>query len=114
MSIYRLYGGDDGLTYMEERDENQYPRRDSPETVSSLTFVTFEVGRCIDRHPAPRRQYGFVHKGTMEIGLGDGTLHRFKPGDILLLENTTGQGHTTRVIGDEPVILALVQLEKIT
>ncbi len=38
--------------------------------------------------------------GRMEIGLGDGTKRMFNPGEILQVEDLTGQGHTTRSVGN--------------
>jgi hypothetical protein len=45
-------------------------------------------------HPAPRRQLVAVLTGAMEIGAGDGEVHRFLPGDLLLIEDTAGDGHS--------------------
>jgi hypothetical protein len=42
--------------------------------------------------------------------LGDGTLRRFGAGDARLVEDTTGKGHTTRVVGSEPVLTAVIPL----
>ncbi|MGD0291789.1 MAG: hypothetical protein ABSC63_19380 [Candidatus Binataceae bacterium] len=56
------------------------------------------------------RQYVIVVSGQLEIGLGDGTLRRFGPGDARLVEDTTGQGHTTRYLGPGPVITATIPL----
>jgi len=36
----------------------------------------------------------------MEIGVGYGTKRMFNPGDILRVEDLTGQGHTTRSVGE--------------
>jgi hypothetical protein len=33
--------------------------------------------------------------GRTIIGLSDGTQHTFVPGDVRLIEDTTGKGHTT-------------------
>jgi len=33
--------------------------------------------------------------GRTIIGLSDGTSHTFVPGDVRLIEDTTGKGHTT-------------------
>ena len=33
--------------------------------------------------------------GGTTIGLPDGTSHTFGPGDVRLIEDTTGKGHTT-------------------
>jgi uncharacterized cupin superfamily protein len=51
-----------------------------------------------------------ILSGELEIGLGDGTTRRFGPGDARLVEDTTGQGHTTRAVGDTPVVTAVVPL----
>jgi hypothetical protein len=48
--------------------------------------------------------------GELEIGFGDGTVRRFGPGDARLVEDITGQGHTTRFIGNGPVITAVISL----
>ncbi len=55
-------------------------------------------------------QYIISLSGIIEIGLEDGTTHRFVPGDARLVEDTTGRGHTTLVPGDEPSITAVIPL----
>jgi hypothetical protein len=47
----------------------------------------------------------------VEIGLGDGTVHRFGPGHVNLVEDLTGQGHTTRVVGRQPRLSVTIPLE---
>jgi hypothetical protein len=51
-----------------------------------------------------------ILSGQLEIGLGDGSKHVFGPGDARLVEDTTGQGHTTRVVSQVPVVTATVPL----
>ena len=48
--------------------------------------------------------------GEMEIGLGNGSKHTVRPGDVLLAEDLTGQGHTRRITSSEPRISATVPL----
>ena len=48
----------------------------------------------------PRLQCVIVLSGQMEIGVGDGAKRMFNPGDILQVEDLTGQGHTTRSVGN--------------
>jgi hypothetical protein len=43
----------------------------------------------------------------MEIGIGDGSKRRFGPGDVLLADDMTGQGHTRASVG-EPRVSATV------
>ncbi len=49
-------------------------------------------------HPAPRRQFVVNLSGLVEIECGDGSKRRLGAGDILLADDTTGQGHITREI----------------
>jgi uncharacterized cupin superfamily protein len=40
-----------------------------------------------------------VLEGELEIGVSNGELRRFRPGDIMHATDTTGKGHTARRIG---------------
>ena len=40
----------------------------------------------------------------------DGTVARVGPGDVVLAEDLTGQGHITRVVGNQPRMYAIVPL----
>ena len=62
--------------------------------------------------PAPRRQFVIILSGQLEIGLGDGSKHIFGPGDARLVEDTTGQGHTTKVHGNVPCMTATIPLQQ--
>ena len=53
-----------------------------------------------------------ILSGQLEIGCGDGTRQIFGPGDARLVEDTTGQGHTTRQIGPEPCVTATIPLQQ--
>jgi quercetin dioxygenase-like cupin family protein len=110
VGIFRLYTGDDGRSHIEEQSLASHPALTSPQAASHIFFREFPVGTFLDWHPAPRRQYVIILSGELEIGLGDGTLRRFGPGDARLVEDTTGQGHTTRTIGDAPVLTAVIPL----
>ncbi len=110
MAIYRLYTGDDGQSHLEERTLESHPELNTPTPTTGIVFTQWPPGHFIDWHPAPRRQYIITLSGHIEIGLGDGATHRYGPGDARLVEDTTGQGHTTRVVSDEPAIIAIVPL----
>lgn len=47
----------------------------------------------------------------MEIETGDGTKRIFHEGDILLAEDTTGQGHITRAASEGPRKYLAIPLE---
>lgn len=110
MGVFRLYTGDDGQSHIEELDLAAHPELTSPQAAATINFREWPPGHFLDWHPAPRRQYIISLSGTIEIGLADGTKHRFGPGDARLVEDTTGTGHTTLVPGDQPSINAIVPL----
>ena len=99
--IIRLYTGEDGQAHFEDLN---VPVGDTEtvalETGAEMTYRRFPDGSCSDWHNAPRVQYVIVLSGQMEIGIGDGSKRMLDPGDILQVEDLTGQGHTTRSVGD--------------
>lgn len=111
MGIYRLYTGSDGQSHFEKMSLESHPTLKSLTSTEGILFREWPVNQFIDWHPAPRRQYVINISGELEIGLGDGSLHRFGPGDARLVEDTTGQGHTTRVVGREATVTAIVPLD---
>lgn len=62
-------------------------------------------------HPTPRRQFGVIVSGAMDIRASDGELRRFTPGSVFLLEDTTGKGHNTLAVGGTEAILLLAWLD---
>jgi hypothetical protein len=74
-------------------------------------FINAPPGWSGDWHPAPARQMIFYLAGQTEGETSDGSRRRFGPGDIVLLEDTTGKGHRSRVVGDQEVLGVVVQLE---
>ena len=111
MGFTRMYTGDDGESHIEELDLSALPELANLQAASGISFRTNPPGRGVsDFHPGPRRQYVITLSGEGEIGLGDGSLHRFGPGHVSLVEDTTGRGHTTRVVGDVPRVTATIPL----
>lgn len=76
---------------------------------SQMVFFKIAKGWFGDWHPAPKKQFFCCLRGTIEIVAGDGEKRTFNPGDIFLLEDTAGKGHTTRVIGNEDFVAAIIQ-----
>jgi len=75
-----------------------YVSEDRP--ASKYRFYSFEPGWIGELHPAPTRQFLALMSGDVEMETTDGTVRRFGPGDLVLLEDTSGRGHVTRNIGD--------------
>ena len=62
------------------------------------------------RHPAPRRMIFVTVQGEYQIEAGDGATRRFPAGSVLLLEDTTGAGHSTKITSAEHAIVFAVGL----
>jgi len=107
---HRLYTGSDGQSHIEpiEIESKADWLKGLPTT--QISFRIWPKGEFLDWHPAPRRQFVIILSGQLEIGCGDGTKQVFGPGDARLVEDTTGKGHTTRVLGNEPCLTATVPL----
>jgi mannose-6-phosphate isomerase-like protein (cupin superfamily) len=73
-------------------------------------FTVFPSGWFGDWHPTPTRQIFFFFKGELEVTVSDGEIRYIGPGDIVLVEDTTGKGHITHVVSDVDVHSAVVQL----
>ena len=73
-------------------------------------FFSMAPGWFGDWHPTPCRQYFVQTTGMLEVTVGDGETRRLTPGSVVFVEDTTGSGHTTRVVSDEPVCGVFLQL----
>jgi hypothetical protein len=60
-------------------------------------------------HPAPFRMLQSYLSGTVEVTASDGQSRRFGPGSLVLLEDTRGQGNSTRIL-DPDVVMLVTQL----
>jgi hypothetical protein len=83
-----------------------YVSRDEP--ASKYRFYTFPPGWIGELHPAPTRQFLALMSGAVEMETTDGEVRRLLPGDLVLLEDTSGRGHVTRNIGEGYAIFLVV------
>jgi hypothetical protein len=77
---------------------------------TGTVFVSFPVGWIGDWHPAPRCQFMTFVSGEIEAETGDGQRRRFGAGSIVLVEDTSGLGHRSWVVGDTEVVAVVVHL----
>jgi hypothetical protein len=116
MRVVRLYTGPDNRSHFEDLD---VPMKDAgkigflSERVKATGLVFRETGGDYDYdfHVAPRRQYVVNLEGEVEIEVGDGTKRVLGAGDILLAEDTTGQGHISRAVAGKPRKSLFITLE---
>src|SRR2546428_9168923 len=94
MGVYRLYTGSDGESHIEAI---QAEALQAIKLTGTMSFSVQEraPGHFMHFHPAPFRRWQVGLVGQTIIGLSDGTSHTFSPGDVRLIEDTSGKGDTT-------------------
>jgi quercetin dioxygenase-like cupin family protein len=111
----RIYSGADGESHFEDLSEGllggQLGRTET-QSAEEIFFTRLPAGNDGGWHTAPRRQYVIGIAGAVEIVTGDGTAFTFGPGDVLLAEDLTGHGHTTRVVSEGIRVSAMVPLRE--
>ena len=123
MQYVRIYTGSDGETHFEDmeihlKEVNFAPPAPPapPVHLSDFTaarqwaFLSLPPGWEGDWHPTPTRQAFFYLVGLVDIEVGDGETRRFVPGDVVIVEDTTGKGHRSKTVGDETSLQACVQM----
>lgn len=111
MGTYRMYTDAEGHAQWEAIDLAKTPEWLDGLDTTSIRFGIREPRVLQDWHPAPQRQFVIILSGQLEIGFEDGSTKVFGPGDARLVEDTTGKGHTTIALGDEPCITATIGLK---
>lgn len=121
MKYTRVYTDKDGESHFEDVEvafnSVDFAPPAPPLDLSSFTpatqfgFLRAPVGWFGDWHPAPCRQIMFYLAGEIEAETSDGEVRRFGPGSVTLVEDTSGKGHKSRVVGDTGVLGVVVQLE---
>lgn len=65
-----------------------------------------------DWHPSSGRHLFAVLTGVWEVTASDGETRAFSKGDVLLVEDTTGKGHSSKIVGDEESLALLILLAR--
>jgi hypothetical protein len=122
-SYIRLYTDDSGESHFEDLAIALVPHDFAPPaaplniaqflpTAQSL-WVGAPVGWYGEKlHPSPNRQIFCSLQGEYEVTASDHSVRRFATGSLLLLEDTWGKGHSTRVISKDDVLIFAVVLTK--
>ena len=106
LAYLRLYATPDGESHFEDAE---MPLNDSMAVsilsatipVTGMMLRGSPAGYDIAWHPAPRRQFIIRLTGVIEATASDGETRSMGPGSIVLVEDLTGKGHLTKVVGDE-------------
>jgi quercetin dioxygenase-like cupin family protein len=112
----RLWTGREGNSHFEE-GFIELPQGERGDLLSgnvlaaSISFRETDPGGAFSWHDAPVRQYVLTLAGTLEFQIRDGGRFRLSPGDVLLAEDTTGSGHSWRLVDNSPWRRAYVILQ---
>ena len=116
----RIYSDSEGCSHFQTHqiglESNNYAppakplNTSTPESADKIIFLELPIGWFGDWHPTPVRQWLILMTGECEFEVGDGDRITRKAGDVVLLDDTTGQGHRTRVISDVAMRIAAIHL----
>lgn len=111
MSFIRIYADEQGESHFEDI---AFPGEQAPvtppEPAGNVTLRYQAAGRLMAWHTISQRMYFITLSGEAEITVSDGETRHVGPGNVTLCEDTTGKGHSTRVVGPGPRICLAVTL----
>jgi hypothetical protein len=92
--IYSKPNGDSGV------EELEIAPNAGPIPVTQMTAGVYGgAARPPAWHLAPRKQFAINMTGDLEVEVTGGARRKIGAGDLVFLEDVTGQGHVTRALG---------------
>jgi hypothetical protein len=102
MQRLHIYAGEDGKSHwagLTPEALNQFGGQVSGSARMEIIDAPLSRGHAVP----DRRELVIILCGIHEFGAAEGS-RRFFPGDMVVIEDTSGQGHTFKVIGKEKAI----------
>ena len=111
MNIYRQYSDSEGQSHFEKvTPEALEPFRQWIDA-KAFKFNIFPPGTFIDWHPSEGKLLIATISGKLKITVTDGTSVICEKGDLRIVTDTVGKGHTAEVIGEEPSVGLLINIK---
>ena len=120
MSYTRLYASEDGESHFEQIPVDlsltDYAPPAPPLWLSEkrgaaeFRFMRAPAGWSSDWHPSSARNLFMVLSGEWEVSASDGESRRFGVGSVLLVEDTSGKGHASRVTSESDSLAVMIEL----
>jgi hypothetical protein len=121
MTTYtQLYSDDMGESHFRDVEiefkATDYAPPAPPLALSAFTaatqfgFMKAPAGWESDWHPSSARNLFVVLTGEWEVTASDGETRRFGSGSLLLVEDTFGKGHKSRVVSEVDSVAVMVEL----
>ncbi len=79
-------------------------------TPEFLTIISMPSGAEAGWHPAPQPTINFVLAGEVEVEVR-GERRRYGPGSIILGDDAGSEGHQTRSVGEEDLLMVVAPLK---
>ena len=77
---------------------------------TQVAFMRAPAGWASDLHLSSARNMFVVLSGEWDVTASDGESRRFAVGSALIVEDTMGTGHSSRVVSDTGSVAVVVQL----
>ena len=120
MRYTRLFADDSGESHFEDIEidftATDYVQSAAPLDFSAtlpatqVAFMRAPAGWASDFHVSSARNMFVVLNGEWEVIASDGESRRFAVGSALLVEDTTGKGHFSRVVSKTESVAVVVPL----
>ena len=117
----RLYSDSSGDSHFDDVGVHftpvDYTSSAPPLNLSDITsarnvrFMEAPAGWTSDWHTSSARTLFIVLSGEWEVVVSDGESRRFAIGSALLLETTSGIGHSSRITSVDGSLAAMIELE---
>jgi len=120
MRYARLFADDSGESHFDDIEieftATDYVQSAAPLDLSAtfpasqVAFMRAPAGWASEFHVSSARNMFVVLSGEWEVTASDGESRHFAVGSALLVEDTTGAGHSSRVISETAALAAMVEL----
>ena len=116
LTYVHVYADASGASHFREEHFDFTRGRDNASSLHVLeakggaTLLRLKAGAVEDWHNAPQAWFLIVLQGASEVTTSDGQVRHFGPGSVVLLDDTAGKGHQTRVVGKIDHIAAVIPI----
>jgi hypothetical protein len=120
MKYTRLYASEDGESHFEQVEVElslaDYAPPAPPLKLSATRaatqfgFMEAPAGWASEWHPSSARNLFVVLSGEWEVTASDGESRRFGAGSVLLVDDISGKGHSSRVVSETDSVAVMVEL----
>lgn len=107
MKITRLYTGPDNKSHFEDidiklKDAEDIGHLSEKLNATGIIFRRTDPEYNFTWHNAPQRQYIIMLDGAVNVDIVDVNIRRFSTDDIQFVEYTTGRGHISHAVNNQP------------